>query len=301
MFAGSVVVEAGWRRLRLTVAIATKLNRSHVVHGEVAFLLPCLGRTEIDEQASGPQAVSIEDSLAHFHGSRGKVKPASEALLSEAAITAGIALATLPANPRIPWTDWVGDYAIIRDAIEATWPATFKDFNAKLFQPGGIVRPVAARERKWATRSGKANFMLPTQLFAGDVASFGAEGVLQLTTLRSNDQFNTTVYGYYDRFRGVRGTRMVVFMNPDDIASRGLTDGEYVDMRTAIGDGVDRIVEQLQIVAYDIPPGCCGAYFPEINPIVPLAHHDRKAHTPAYKAIPVTLSRSASQVREVPA
>ncbi|WP_419815654.1 FdhF/YdeP family oxidoreductase [Glacieibacterium sp.] len=296
-----VVVEAGWRKLRLTVAIATKLNRSHVVHGEVAFLLPCLGRTEIDEQASGPQAVSIEDSLAHFHGSRGKVKPASEALLSEAAITAGIALATLPANPRIPWTDWVGDYATIRDAIEATWPATFKDFNAKLFQPGGIVRPVAARERKWATRSGKANFLLPTQLFAGDVASFGAEGVLQLTTLRSNDQFNTTVYGYYDRFRGVRGTRMVVFMNPDDIASRGLSDGEYVDMRTAIGDGVDRIVEQLQIVAYDIPPGCCGAYFPEINPIVPLAHHDRKAHTPAYKAIPVTLSRSASQVREVPA
>ena len=294
-------VEAAWKTLRLTVAIATKLNRSHVLHGEVAYLLPCLGRIEVDEQASGPQAVSMEDSLAHFHGSRGRMKPVSEQVRSEAAITAGIALATLDPNPRIPWAEWVGDYAKIRDSIEATWPATFKDFNAKLFQPGGIVRPLGARERKWATRSGKANFIVPTQLFAGDVASHGQAGVLQLTTLRSNDQFNTTVYGYDDRFRGVHGTRMVVFMNKADIAAMGFVNGEFVDLTTAIDEDTARVVRQLRIVDYDIPPGVCGAYFPEINPLVPLSHHDSKAHTPAYKAIPVRLTRSAEQVREVAA
>jgi molybdopterin-dependent oxidoreductase alpha subunit len=216
------IVEAAWRKLRLTVAVATKLNRSHVVHGEIAYLLPCLGRIEIDEQASGEQTVSIESSLAHFHGSRGRVKPASPHLRSEPAIVAGIAEALLEPNPRVPWREWVADYAGIRAAIEKTWPATFRDLDQKRFEPGGLMRPLAARERKWNTRTGKANFIVPTQLFAGDVASFGQEGVLQLVTLRSNDQFNTTVYGYDDRFRGIRGTRMVAFMNPADIQAMGL-------------------------------------------------------------------------------
>ncbi len=295
------IVEAAWRKLRLTVAVATKLNRSHVVHGDVAFILPCLGRIEIDEQSSGPQAVSIESSLAHFHGSRGHVKPASPMLLSEPAIVAGIAQAALDANPKVPWHDWVGDYAKVRAAIEATFPATFAGLNARLFQPGGITRPVAARERKWNTRSGKANFLLPTQMFAGHVASHGEPGVLQLATLRSNDQFNTTVYGYTDRFRGVKGTRMIVFMNAADIAGLGFKGGEFVDLTTVIEPETERVVRGLQIVPYDIPAGCIGAYFPETNPLVPLSHHDKQAHTPAYKAIPVRVTRSALQSREVAA
>ncbi len=293
-------VEAAWRKLRLTVSIATKLNRSHVVHGQVAYLLPCLGRIEIDQQASGPQAVSMESSLAHFHGSKGHVTPASPDLLSEPAIVAAIAMATLAPNARVPWQEWVDDYGVCRDAIEATWPATFRHFNQRLFQPGGFARPVAARERKWTTRSGRANFMVPNQLFAGHVATFGAAGVLQLATLRSNDQFNTTIYGYHDRFRGVTGTRLVVFMNAADIAALGFTGGEFVDLTTAIDTKTLRVVRGLQIVPYDIPAGCCGAYFPEANPLVPLSHHDTAAHTPAYKAVPVRVSRSAVQERASP-
>ncbi len=294
-------VEAAWKKLRLTVAIATKLNRSHVVHGEIAYVLPCLGRIEVDEQATGPQSVSMESSLAHFHGSRGHVKPASLHLLSEPAIVAGLAKATLAANDRAPWDAWVGDYGLVREAIQKTWPATFKDFTEKLFQPGGVARPVAARERKWNTRSGKANFIVPTQMFAGMVSSFEQPDVLQLITLRSNDQFNTTIYGYDDRFRGVKGTRMVVFMNAVDIAKLGFRDGEFVDLTTAIDDGVERVVKGLRIIAFDIPAGCIGAYFPETNPLVPLSLHDKKAHTPAYKAIPVKAARSAVQEQAIPA
>jgi molybdopterin-dependent oxidoreductase alpha subunit len=292
-------VEDAWRKLRLTVAIATKLNRSHVVHGEVAYLLPCLGRIEIDEQASGPQSVSMESSLAHFHGSNGQVKPASPHLLSEPAIVAGIAKATLAPNPKVPWDDWVGDYSKVRDAIEKTWPATFKGLNEKMFHPGGLTRPLGARERKWATRSGKANFIVPTQMFAGHVGSFGQEGVLQLVTLRSNGQFNTTVYSYEDRFRGVKGTRMVVFMNEADMARYGLRKDDMVDLTTAMETDIPRAVRGFRVVPYNIPEGCIGAYFPEANPLVPLSHHDKKAITPAYKATPVRVTPSAPTQADV--
>ncbi|MCR5872803.1 FdhF/YdeP family oxidoreductase [Phenylobacterium sp. J426] len=287
-------VEAAWRRLRLTVGIATKLNRSHVIHGQVAYLLPCLGRIEIDEQAGGPQAVSMESSLAHFHGSRGQVKPASPHLRSEPAIIAGLAKATLPPNPKVTWDAWIADYSKIRARIEATWPATFKGLNARMFDPGGLPRPLGARERKWATRSGKANFITPTQMFAGDVASFGRPDVLQLVTFRSNGQFNTTVYSDVDRFRGVRGTRTVVFMNPADMTRHGLGADDLVDLSTAIEDGVTRVIRGYRVVPYDIPEGCLGAYFPEANPLIPLQHHDKKAHTPAYKATPVRVTRSGA-------
>lgn len=283
-------VEAAWRGLDLTVSIATKLNRSHVLHGTCAYLLPCLVRSEIDAQASGPQTVTVESSLAHFHGSRGGVKPASGALMSEPAIVAGLSQATLAENPATPWAAWSGDYRRVRAEIEAVWPATFKGLEDDMLKPGGLVRPVAARERKWNTRSGKANFIAPTHLFAGDVESLGDPDILQLITLRSNDQFNTTVYGYRDRFRGVSGTRMVVFMNKADIAARGMRDGDIVDLQTASRDGIERIVRGFRIVAYDLPEGVAGAYFPEANPLVPLGHHDRKAHTPAYKAIPVKVT-----------
>ena len=285
-------VQDAWTKLRLTVSIATKLNRSHVLHGQVAYLLPCLGRIEKDEQASGFQAVSMESSLAHFHGSRGQVKPASEHLLSEPAIIAGIAKAAVGEKASVPWDDWVDDYSKVREAIEKTWPATLKGLNEKMFQPGGIPRPLGARERKWNTRSGKANFHAPSQMFAGRQDSFGQPGVFQLATLRSNGQFNTTVYSYEDRFRGVKGTRMVVFMNPADAERLGLEKGDVIDLTCAIEDGVARTVRGFQVYPYDIPEGCVGAYYPEANPLVPLDHHDAKAMTPAYKAIPVRVSRS---------
>jgi len=283
-------MEAGWRKLRLSVQIATKLNRSHVVHGEISYLLPCLGRIERDEQATGPQAVSMESSIAHFHGSRGKTRPASPELLSEPAIVAGMAKATL-GESRVPWDRWVGDYAEIREAIERTYPETFKDFNKRLFKPGGFARPLPARERKWVTKSGKANFITPAKLFP-DMATSGSADILHLATLRSNDQFNTTIYGYSDRFRGVEGTRSIVFMNRGDIARLGFVEGQKVNMTTAIDEEIVRRVTGLRIVAYGIPKGCCGAYYPETNPLFPLAHHDPKSKTPAYKLLPVRLSRA---------
>ncbi|OAE40754.1 FdhF/YdeP family oxidoreductase [Agrobacterium tumefaciens] len=286
-------MEAAWRNLRLTVQIATKLNRSHVIHGEIAYLLPCLGRIEIDEQATGPQAVSMESSVAHFHGSRGRSKPASPELRSEPAIIAGMALATLTRGD-VPWKQWVDDYALVRDAIEETYPETFKNFNKRLFQPGGIPRPLPARERKWVTKSGKANFLTPDRLFPDFPFDAAASDVLHLATLRSNDQFNTTVYGYSDRFRGVEGTRQVIFMNADDIALLGFADGDIVDIVTAIEPETVRAVRGFRIVSYDIPSGCCAAYFPETNPLFPLAHHSPKAKTPSYKLLPVRLEPSTT-------
>lgn len=293
------IIEAAWRKLRLTISIATKFNRSHVIHGEIAYVLPCIGRIEIDEQATGPQAISIESSLAHFHGSRGHVKPASEHLLSEPAIVAEIAKALLEPNARVPWDMWVADYRLVRRAIEQTLPVTFHNLDEQMFQPGGVTRPLAVRERKWLTRSGKANFIPPTQMFAGHLASYGQAGVLQLATLRSNDQFNTTIYGYQDRFRGVSGTRMVVFMNQQDMDRAGVVRDELVDLTTAVDDGVTRVVREFQVLPYDIPEGCCGAYFPEANPLVPLWLHDKEAQVPAYKAIPVRVSKSVVQKRVV--
>jgi molybdopterin-dependent oxidoreductase alpha subunit len=290
-------VEPAWRRLRLTVNIATKLNRSHVVHGEVAYLLPCLGRLEIDDQQSGPQAVSIESSVAHFHGSRGRAKPASPRLKSEPAIVAGLAKAALQGKGDVDWDAWVGDYAIIRDAIELTYPETFKRFNERLFQPGGFPRPLPARERKWVTASGKANFLTPPRLFPDFDADAG-DDVFNLATLRSNDQFNTTVYGYSDRFRGVEGTRHVLFMNPVDIARLGLTSGDPVDLVTAIDSGERRAVGGLRLVAYDIPEGGCAAYYPETNPLFPLSHHDPEAKTPGYKLLPVHVRKASHLAKD---
>ena len=158
------LIEPAWQRLRLTVQIATKLNRSHLIHGEIAYILPCLGRTEIDQQANGRQAVSVEDSTSCIHGSRGFQRPASQDLRSEAAIVAGLAKATLTPNPRIDWDAWVADYSRVRDAIEHTYPEDFKDFNQRMWQPGGFHRPIAARERKWKTPNGRANLIVPKSL-----------------------------------------------------------------------------------------------------------------------------------------
>ena len=284
-------MEDAWRKLRLTVQIATKLNRSHLLHGEAAWLLPCLGRIEVDRQRGGPQAVSVEDSTGCFHGSRGMSEPAAANLRSEHAIIAGIAKATLPRNPKVDWDAWVGDYALVRAAIERTWPERFADFERRMWEPGGFHRPVPARERVWETDNGKANFVVPGTLDANPDTTTDGVRVLQLTTLRSDDQFNTTVYGLDDRFRGISGTRLVLLANPDDMRALGFADGDRVVARTHADDGVERSVAGLEMRAYDIPSGCVAGYFPELNPLIPLWHHAEGSHVPAAKSVPVTLSR----------
>ncbi|OLP60273.1 formate dehydrogenase [Xaviernesmea oryzae] len=285
-------MEAAWPRMRLTVQIATKLNRSHLINGEVAYLLPCLGRTEVDRQESGPQAVTIEDSTSCIHGSKGFHAPASEHLLSEPRIVAGIAKATLPANANVPWDAWTADYARIRDAIEATYPKIFTDFNKRMWTPGGFDKPLPARERRFETETGKANFKVPSALSA----SFAEDGpdILRLMTLRSNGQFNTTIYEYTDRFRGVDGTRKVLFLNEKDIARFGLSDGQRVTLETAVDDGVTRRVADLRVTAYNIPEGCCAGYYPECNPLIPLWQHAERSKVPAAKSIPVRILAGGS-------
>jgi molybdopterin-dependent oxidoreductase alpha subunit len=291
--------EAAWRRIPLTVQISTKLNRSHVVHGEAAYILPCLGRTEVDEQASGPQAVSLEDSTGCFHGSQGRRALASEHLRSEPAIVAGIAKAALDANPLVPWDGWVANYARIREAIAATYPETFSDMSHRMWQPGGFHRKLAARHREWMTETGKANFITPSTLATDIDMPAEQRDVVQLITLRSNDQFNTTVYGYDDRFRGVHGTRMVVLMHRNDMARFELDDRDIVSLTTAVDDGRLRTMSGFTVLPYDIPEGNIGGYYPECNALIPLWHHAEGSKTPAAKSIPVRVQKVAMENHSV--
>ena len=280
-------LEPAWANLRLTVQIATKLNRGHLLHGRSAWLLPCLGRIEVDEQATGIQTLSTEDSTGWFHASRGHHRPASEHLLSEARIVAGIAKAALPPNPKVDWDAWCADYSRVRDAIAETFPEIFHDFNTRLATPGGFARPHPARERIWKTASGKAEFTVPQALTAAFPPADKSEGGFRLITLRSNDQFNTTVYGYSDRFRGVEGTRDVVLMHPDDITALGLQAGQRVGLATDVDDGFARSVHGLEVRPYDIPRGSLGAYYPECNPLIPLWQYADESKVPAAKSVPV--------------
>ncbi|SDR54115.1 oxidoreductase alpha (molybdopterin) subunit [Paraburkholderia fungorum] len=286
------VMDAAWRSLRLTVQIATKLNRSHLLHGEVAYLLPCLGRIEIDQQAEGEQWVSVEDSTACVHGSHGYADPASDMLLSEPAIVAGIAKALLPHNPHVDWDAWVADYATIRDAIERTYPDQFADFNRRFCEPGGFHRPIPAAERKWKTPNGKANFVMPDTLDEdADMPSSGPD-VLRLMTTRGDSQFNTTVYSLDDRFRGVHGTRNVLLMHRDDMTRLDLAEGDEVCASTDSKDDVTREVDGMRVHAFDIPAGCVMGYYPECNRLIPLSHHAKDSLVPASKSIPVRLRKS---------
>jgi len=286
------LMEPAWRDIPLTVQIATKLNRNHVIHGKDAWLLPCLGRIEIDRQHTGEQAVTVEDSTSCMHGSRGAAEPAASTLLSEPAIVAGIAKATLDPNPNVDWDAWVADYGTIRDAMGETFPAIFHDFNARMWTPGGFRKPLGAAERVWNTESKRAEFTVPDEL-PGNPDMHGGGDVLRLFTIRSDGQFNTTVYSNDDRFRGVHGSRMVLFMGPTDMARLGLSKGDRVSLRTAADDGVDRRVDDLQIVPYDVPDGCIAGYYPECNPLIPLWHHAKESKVPAAKSIDVRLERSA--------
>ncbi|MDO1528744.1 FdhF/YdeP family oxidoreductase [Fulvimonas sp. R45] len=284
-------VMAAWGKLRLTVQIATKLNRTHLVNGEVAYLLPCLGRIERVVENGKAQVLSTEDSTSCIHASVGKAEPASPDLLSETRIVVELAKATLPPNPKVPWNTWVNDYATIRDAIEQTYPEQFRDFNRRMWQPGGFHRPNSARERVWKTATGKANLIAPPALVATGFDD--APGRFRLMTMRSNDQFNTTVYGYDDRFRGIHGTRDVVMMHRDDIAQQGLREGQVVKLVSDAGDGIAREVGGLSVVAFDIPRGCIGGYYPECNPLIPLSHHTLFSMLPAAKSVPVRVVAEA--------
>ena len=280
-------MEPAWRKLRLTVHVATKLNRSHLLPGALSYLLPCLGRTEQDLQASGPQAVSMEDTFSSIYGSIGRRVPASEYLRSEIAIVAGIAKATLPSNPNVKWNAWVADYAAIRDEIEKTYPQEFHSFNERLWTPGGFYRGNPAHERIWKTESGKASFSTPQSLDACGVPD--APGRYRLITMRSNDQFNTTIYGLSDRLRGVEGTRDVLLMNPDDIARAGLSEGQMVTLESDAEDGVRRAAGPLKVTSFSLPDGCLGAYYPEMNSLISVSHHERVSKTPASKCVPVRI------------
>lgn len=280
-------MEKAWTSMRLTVQIATKLNRSHLINGQVAYLLPCLSRTEEDIQASGPQAVSMEDTFSCIHGSIARRKPASAYLRSEVTIVAGMAKATLPLNNKVKWDEWVSDYALIRDLIAETYPEEFHRFNDRLWTPGGFYRGNSARERIWKTKSGKAEFITPKSTTAAGFKD--APGRFRLITLRSNDQFNTTIYGYSDRLRGIEGTRDVLLINPDEMRRMGLQGGQVVDLVSDAEDGIERSVHGLKVTPFSLPDGCLGAYYPEMNPLIPLSHHDEQSKTPAAKCVPVRI------------
>jgi molybdopterin-dependent oxidoreductase alpha subunit len=280
------------RKLDLVVHVATKLNRSHLIPAKQAFLLPCLGRTELDMQASGAQSVTVEDSMSMVHASQGGLKPASEHLLSEPAIVAGIAKATLPGS-KVDWQWLVDDYDRIRDGIESVFPF-FDDYNRRVREPGGFRLYVGASVRDWGGPDRKANFLVAPGLH--EDPRDDRSDVLTMTTIRSHDQYNTSIYGFNDRYRGISGRRDVVFMNAADLQARGLKHGDHIDIESRMGtSGVDTTSRNLRgfiAVEYDIPRGSSAMYYPEGNCLVPLDSHDPKSGTPAYKSIPVLIRAS---------
>jgi len=284
-------IERAWRDLHLHVEIATKLNRTHLLPGKETYLLPCLSRLERDTRATGDPWLSVEDSTACIHGSLGKRHAPSPHLLSEPRIVGELAKATIGGRSSIPWDDWMADHALVREEIEQCYPDDFRDFNERFRQPGGFHRDIGASKRVWETDSGKANFLVPTTLEAdGDIDVSGPDA-LTLITIRSNDQFNTTIYGYRDRLRGIHGTRMVLLMNERDIARLDLREGQEIALEGNTDDGILRRVEGLRVTPFRIPEGNCAGYYPELNPLVPLWHHEKKAQVPAAKSVPVRIAR----------
>ncbi len=293
-------MEPAWQTLDLNVQVATKLNRTHLLPVKNLWLLPCLGRIEIDRQNGVEQTYTTEDSTGCIHGWHGSAQPVGPNVRAEASIVAGLAMATLDASNAIDWQGWSEDYASVRKAIALIYPKIFHDMESRMQEPGGFHRPIAAAQREWLTESGKAQFITPGTLDEDDdvTPSDSPRDVLQLMTLRSNDQFNTTIYGYEDRFRGISDTREVIFMHHNDIVRLGFETGDRVWVTTAVESGVIRQVGPLEIIAYDIPEGCAGAYYPECNPLVPLWHHAERSKVPAAKSVPVRLS--AGPVRAEP-
>ncbi|WP_120010468.1 FdhF/YdeP family oxidoreductase [Teichococcus vastitatis] len=291
-------MEPAWRRIRLTVNVITKLNRSALLPGEISYILPVIGRLEIDETAAGQQVLSMEDTSACVHGNRGLRRPASPHLLSEIRLLCELAKRVLEPNPRVRWDDYMTNYAEIRLEVGKTLPDTFWDYERRMWEPGGFQRDLPAKRREWRTETQRANFVTPRGLDEDkDMPGVGHDS-LRLMTLRSNDQFNTTVYGYDDRFRGVKNTRKVVLMNRSDIDRLGLKVGQAVTLRTVADDGVNRSLPGLLVVAYNIPIGCVGGYYPECNVLLPIWHYAAGSKTPAAKTIPVTVHVEDGRVLE---
>ena len=284
----SPLVEQALRRLKLTVNIATKPNHSHLMPGAVSFILPCLGRTEMDLNAAGhSQLISVEDSMSMVHGSAGINRPASPHLLSEVAIIAGIARATV-GNDVVDWMALAEDYDRIRDHIEATIPG-FEDFNKRLRKPRGFHLRNAAANREWNTPAGKATFFagpLPEETVHQQAKK--GEGRFALQTFRSHDQYNTTVYGLDDRYRGVYGERQVVFIHPEDLKALGAEAGDRVDIVGVHDDGIERVAPDFRFVPYDIPRGSIAGYYPELNVVVPISSAGVESDTPTSKSVMVS-------------
>ncbi|MDV3058713.1 FdhF/YdeP family oxidoreductase [Pseudomonas paracarnis] len=282
------------RNCDLTVQISTKLNRSHLMHGKDALILPCLGRTDIDIQADGPQAVTVEDSFSMVHGSNGQLQPLSKLMKSEPAILAGIAAATLGSKP-VDWNWLVADYGRIRDLIADTIPG-FKDFNEKIKHPGGFYLGNSAGARRWNTPSGRANFrpnILPKDLIHERTHATGRVPDLIMQSMRSHDQYNTTIYGLDDRYRGVKGQRDVLFVNEADIIRLGFKPGQKADIVSLWEDGRERRVKGFTLLAFDIPAGQAAAYYPEVNPLVPLESTGDGSHTPTSKFVAIRLEAAS--------
>ncbi|MDB4946093.1 MAG: hypothetical protein JWP97_5627 [Labilithrix sp.] len=282
------VTARGLRRCKLTVQVQTKLNRAHVVTGEEALILPCLGRTEIDLQASGPQFVSVENSMSVVSKSEGHLPPASKELKSEVAIICGMAQATLGGRSTVDWSGLKDDYDRIRDHVSRVVPH-FEDYNARVRKDGGFYLGNAARERLFRTLSGKAHFTV-TSMATHDLSG----GKLLMTTIRSHDQYNTTIYGLHDRYRGVADGRRVIFMNPLDAEERGLVAGDWVDIIGCSADDVRRVAERFAVTPYSIPRGNAATYFPETNVLVPLESIADGSRQPVSKSVLVTVERSAT-------
>jgi molybdopterin-dependent oxidoreductase alpha subunit len=281
----------GLRRCAQTVQVSTKLNRAHLVTGREALILPCLGRSERDQQAGGPQFVTVEDSMGIVHTSQGPLRPASPHLLSEPAIVAGLGRAC--GLKSVPWEALVEDYDRIREHIAAVIPG-FQDFNARVRRPGGFALPNAARERRFQTATGKARFTvhpLPRHELE--------PGQLLMMTIRSHDQFNTTIYGLDDRYRGVSGGRRVVFLNEEDLRELGLRAGLIVDLHSH-HQGQTRTAERFKVVPFAIPRRCAATYFPEANVLVPLESLAEKSRTPASKSVVISVTVSRRQTGEIP-
>jgi molybdopterin-dependent oxidoreductase alpha subunit len=305
------LTEAALRKARLTVQVSTKLNRSHLVTGRQALILPTLGRSETDLAETGEQMVTVEDSMSCVHGSRGRLEPASDSLMSEVAIVCALARATLEADgdgsagrdsapgvdgadgatpeAQIPWADFAADYDLIRDRIERVVPG-FRDFNRRAREPGGFVLPHVPRDwREFATASGRAQFTV-NRLEVLKVPP----GRLLLQTMRSHDQYNTTIYGLNDRYRGIKGGRRVLLVHPDDLTDLGFEAGHTVDLVSEWTDGSDRVAERFRLVDYPTARGCAAAYYPETNSLVPLGSVAEKSNTPVSKSVVIRLERRAA-------
>jgi molybdopterin-dependent oxidoreductase alpha subunit len=283
------VTKAALRRCRLTVQVSTKLNRSHAVTGRDALILPTLGRTEIDRQPSGPQFVTVEDSMSVVHASRGRLEPASKQLRSEVRIVCELAARTLGDRVTVPWEEFAADYDLIRERLERVVPDCER-YRERVAVPGGFVLAHNVRDRRrFDTTTGKANFTVNELTVLRP-----PPGRLILQTLRSHDQFNTTIYGLDDRYRGIAGGRHVVFVSPPDLAELGLSDGQYVDLVSEWSDGVNRRATGFRVVSYPTKRGCAAAYYPETNVLVPLEHTADMSNQPASKSIIVRLEPRAA-------